>query len=276
MPDIIDRFREAADVRKLGFAEFTTDLITDTADAIVASTIKQIRSFGELVKELAQGLAAFQEKNAGPGAVREFLVLNFPNTAGDDTIVQVDADYNLAQYNDIIAKLGPIDESVLARPEPGSTEMFSEEGVAAIQAATRNLLLERAARAYEQLENLIRVGYARVVFDDGHILTRLKFNVNAVDRDVENRSRTSTTSSTFGGGIRGGLFGPIGAAFGWAQLGFGGRKSNITVESVSSQSFEAITMDANILGEVRVDFKTETFDLEKLRLTSGSNTAEPT
>lgn len=40
--DLIQDFQAAADVRKLGFAEFTTDLISDTADASVATTASAI------------------------------------------------------------------------------------------------------------------------------------------------------------------------------------------------------------------------------------------
>lgn len=268
MADIVDRFRNAADVRKLGFAEFTTDLITDTADALVASTIKQIRSFSDLIKELAQGLQAFQEKNAGPAAVQDYLRLNFPNAEGTDTAIQVDAEYDRALYNEIVSKLGEIDG--LAEPAEGSTESFSDENVTAIRAAARNLLMERASQAYEQLENLVRIGYARVIFDDGHILTRLKFNVNAADTETSTSSKTTRSSGSLGGNLAGGLS-FLGSVFGWAGLGFGGRASKITVESVNTQSTEAITMDARFLGEVRVDFKTETFDLEKLKITDNAD-----
>lgn len=262
--DLVQRFQQAADVRKLGFAEFTTDLITDTADALVASTIKQLKSFSELIKELASGLTAFQEKNAGPQAVNQFLLLQFPNADGTATAIVAEGEYGLALFNAIVDVLGPI--AGLAAPEEDSTETFTEDNVAAIQAAARSLLMDRAEQAFEQLENLVRIGYARVIFSNGHILTRLKFNVTASESEATQSSRRTTSSRSFGGGASGGLFGlPF---LGVARLGLGGRTSKITVESVNTQAFEAINLNANILGEVRVDFRTETFDLEKLKLTA--------
>lgn len=268
--DIIKQFQMAANVQEIGFAEFTTDLITDTADAIVASTIKQIRSFSELVKELATGLTAFQEKNAGPQAVRQYLIVNFPNADGSDTAIRVEAEYGRALYGAIVEKLGPIEG--LVEPEGDTPEMFSEENVAAIEMAARNILMERSEKAFEQLENLVRVGYARVVFDDGHILTRLKFNVHAEASEAEQTSRSRTSRTDLNASLSAGLVGFVGKGFGWANLGFSGRHSRINVESVRTQQFEAVTMNANILGEVRVDFRTETFDIERLRIEANRQT----
>lgn len=255
--DLIKEFQTAADVRKVGFAEFTTDLINDTADAIVGSTIKQIKAFSDLVKELAKGLDQWKAENSGPQAVASYLRTTFPNADGTDTAIKADAAYDKALYDRIVAELGPI--AGLTEPEGEATETFSEENVAAIQNAAATRLQKHAEDSYRTLENLVRIGFARVVFHQGHILTRLKFNVSANTTSNSSHSSTSTTTSSIGGSL--GLRIP-----GFVNLGFGARRSHITVESASSQSFEALSMRADIFGEVQVNFTTESFDLEKMKI----------
>lgn len=253
--DLIQQFQTAADIRKLGFAEFTTDLITDTADAIVGSTIKQIKTFSELVKELAKGLDQWQAEYASPEQVAGYLRTTFPNADGTDTAIRAGESYDKALYDRIAAEFG----SSLGLTEPTEgTEEFTEENVAAIRNAATARLRKDAENSYRTLENLVRIGFARVVFNQGHVLTRIKFNVNAQSAQSSLQTKTATTASSFGGGftLRAGPFG----------LGFGGRRSNITVETADLRSFEAISLRADIFGEVKVDFTTESFDLEKMKI----------
>lgn len=254
--DIIRDFQQAADVSKVGFAQFTTDLLKETADAIVSSTIRQIQTFSDLVKELAEGLEAFKNRHASPAAVDEYLKAQFPNADGTGTAIAEGESYDHNLYQRIVDTLGPIP----GLTDPGEeTAEFTADQVAAIRAAARTKLEREAEATYQVLENLVRVGFARVVFRQGHILTRLKFNVSAREVQSTDSSRTDLTMTQMGGSL----------GLKWKealQLGFSASRTRITVETVNTRSFEALTMDASILGEVRVEFATESFDLEKMRI----------
>lgn len=262
MPDtnIVNLFQTANNVKAVGFADFTTDLITRTADALVSSTVSQVRAFSELVKEVAGGLESFKRRNPITSAkVDQFLISNFPTTDGTDTVIKVDGTYDQTLYDKIIEalpNLAPKENAAPVLPVPGEEGgQFTEEIVSGIRTEVNNLLTQDVELAYENLENLIRIGYARIICQNAHIETGLKFNVSASASASATKNTTSTSASRIGGGINLGIF------------SFGGSRTNLTVETVDTRNYEAINMSSQIIGKVSVDFRTESFDLEKLKLT---------
>ncbi|MGE5674227.1 MAG: hypothetical protein ACM3XM_10095 [Mycobacterium leprae] len=270
MPDtnIVSLFQTANNVKQVGFADFTTDLITRTADALVDSTVSQVRAFSELVKEVAGGLESFKRRNPVTTAqVDRYLIANFPTADGTDTVIKVDGTYDQALYDRIIEalpNLAPKEGSTPVLPVPtGDGDQLDEAMVTGIRLEVRNVLVQDVELAYENLENLIRIGYARIICQNAHIETGLKFNVSANANFTANSNTTSMTTSRVGGGIRLGRF------------SFGACRTNLTVETVDSRNYEAITMSSQIVGKVAVDFRTESFDLEKMKLTQSQTQTQP-
>lgn len=254
--EIVQTFNEGVDVNRIGFGEFTANLIGSTTDAVVAATLKQIESFSDLVKEIAPGMNAFKAKAVTARAVADYMRDAFPNAEGTDTAIREGATYNQALYMSIIERLGEID----GLEDPGEGILaFDSQVVEAIREAVTNELDRNAEDTFNHLKTLLELGYARVVFTNGRIRTRLNFNVTATGTRTSSSSdvtqRTLSRQAGIQGGFRTGLLGILG-------ISGGARTSSVTVSTVQRQATETSTLQmmANIAGEVEVNFATQTFN----------------
>lgn len=218
-------------------------------DAVVGATIRQIKSYAELAQELAQGLEAFKAKCVTQQAVDQYMADAFP-AEGGGSAVAAGKTYDQALYDQITARFGQIDG--LTDPQ-GGTATFDAEQVQAVQTKCQEVLGNAAEASFEHLRTLLQMGYARVVFTNGRIKSKLTFDVQATD----NRSRTSSdlaqsafqASAKMSGGFIGALLGVSGST----------SYSRVQVRTVNASAVEADRIKGEILGEVEVNFATQTF-----------------
>jgi hypothetical protein len=246
VPDAGERALNALSrVNEIGFPEFTAKLVNDTVDAIVGATVKQLKSYAELVAEVAQGLAAFKSKAVTVQTVNQYLAEAYPK--GDGTAIMAGETYDQAMYDDLVARFGPIDG--LVHPEGGEA-VFTADTVSQIRTAVQKTLEQAAELSYDTLKTMVEMGYARVIFTNGRIKTKLTFNVTAVD--TSNRQTSDLAQSAFSASakMKGGIFGKI--------FGISGRTSYsaIRVRTVNEQSAAATVVKGDILGEVEINFAT--------------------
>ena len=99
---------------------------------------------------------------------------------------------------------------------------------------------------------------------NGEIRTKLTFHLDASDDYSKTSNQYSNNSSGWGvgGGLSGSGTGLVGKIFG-ASLGIGlsgGYSSRkLSVNVVNEKSTSATNVNVDILGEVRINFRTETF-----------------
>lgn len=259
MPDAGERALNALSrINDIGFPEFTAKLVNDTVDAVVGATMKQLKSYAELVAEVTQGLAAFKSKAVTAQAVSLYLNEAYPS--GDSTAVVEGGTYDQVMYDDIVSRFGEMRS--LYHPE-GGEGFFSEASVAEIRDAVHKVLEQAAEISYETLRQMVEMGYARVVFTNGRIRTKLTFDVTATD--TSRRQTSDLAYSAFSAGMRGGIFGSF--------FGISGRTSynSIRVRTVNEQSAAATTVKGDILGEVEINFATQTFPQQKVELNPSRN-----
>ncbi|HYG56946.1 MAG TPA: hypothetical protein VD902_02615 [Symbiobacteriaceae bacterium] len=236
-------------VNSIGFPEFTAKLIGDTVDAVVGATVRQLKSYAELVKELEEGVAAFQAKCVTNESVNQYMADAFPGEGGQSAVAAGQT-YDKALYDQLVARFGNMDS--LADPGEG-TGIFTEENVTEIQGKAREVMNQAAESSYDQLRTLVQMGYARVVFTNGRIKSKLTFDVEA--RDTRTRNTTDMAQSAFqasakmGGGIIGSILGVSGST----------SYQHIRVRTMSASSVEADKVKGEILGEVEINFATQTF-----------------
>lgn len=250
MPNAEERALSAlTQVNNIGFPEFTAKLIGDTVDAVVGATVRQLKSYTELVTELEEGLEAFKAKAVTKEALDQYMRDAFP-AEGGETAVAAGKTYDQALYQQIIARCGAVDG--LADPGEGQ-ETFSEGTVAAVQDKCRVTLNKAAEGTYEQLRILVQMGYARVVFTNGHIKSKLTFEVET--RDTRMRTSSDMAQSAFQASAKmgGGILGVISGISGSTSY------RNLRVRTVNTQSLESDRISGEILGEVEVHFATQTF-----------------
>jgi hypothetical protein len=264
----------AKQVQNLGFVEFTTGLINGTFDAIIAATMKQMDAYAKLVADLSKTLAQFQAENVSDAQVNAHLAERYPDGQGG-TVVRGDytfadtpatdtADAKTAnqKYQEVIEAL--IAETATLKPPAKlltraadslnvdaadtSAKKFSGEQVAVVRTAMGAAL---ATSMMEHLRAMAREGMARIVITSGEILSKLTFDVTATDIQTRQEAEYSRMNAgAYIHGRAGFLFGRVSAGAYW---------NTMKVRTVNESSFDSVTMSAEIIGQVRINFKTETF-----------------
>src|SRR4029077_1619507 len=69
-------------VQKVDFPKFVGGLIQNVFQAIVESSIEQMRAYGELIANVAKTVDHFMPDNISAGAGRDWLADRFPDTLG--------------------------------------------------------------------------------------------------------------------------------------------------------------------------------------------------
>jgi hypothetical protein len=252
---------------ELPFPEFTAKLVTSTFDAIIGATIHQMEAYADLIASIAKTIENFEATNITEGDVTRFLIDNYPDAQGGTCVryVEEEADYLFettedfhAIFDDLVdVRLRTIwDEETILRPEDPApnARTFTEEGEQ-LERIRRGLRRFLAQTKLDQLRVMAREGMARVVVSDGSILSKLTFRVATTDQQSFSyseytRESLSVGAAGFFGGFGGGIAGGIVA---------GVRYSTLKVTTTNARSYNKVTMDAQIIGEVRMNFQTQTF-----------------
>jgi hypothetical protein len=268
----------AKQVQNLGFVEFTAGLINGTFDAIVGATVKQMEAYAKLVADLAKTLAQFQSENVSDAQINAHLAQRYPDGQGGTvvrtgfTFTDTAEDTNkgitgktatekaLEVAFALIAETGNLkdpakpltraDFGIPADPIPSTFSLtsFSEAQVKTVRKAIGQSL---ATSMIEHLREMAREGMARIVVTNGKILTKLTFNVTATEQDLTRTSKYHSDSA--GAYVRGSAWA------GWGVVSAGGNWNQLNVNTVNTSSFDALTMSTEIIGQVEINFKTETF-----------------
>ncbi|NEO93088.1 MAG: hypothetical protein F6K56_23835 [Moorea sp. SIO3G5] len=254
----------AKQVQELGFTEFTAGLINSTFDAIIGATIKQMEAYRELVANLAKTLAQFQAENVSDAQITDHLAQHYPDGQGGTvvrpnyTFKTIPADPNTGTQekpaNHLLTEVAQALEAetinltnplILTIQE--NQERFFTDQVQEIRSKIGELL---ATNMIEHLRAIAREGMARIVVTDGEILSKLTFNVTATEEQTtgKNQYQRQQTNPY----IRGR------AVAGWG-VSAGASHNKLTVKPVNESSFDGVTMSKEIIGQVKIRFKTDTF-----------------
>ena len=282
----------AQQVQNLGFVEFTTGLINGTFDAIIGATIKQMEAYAKLVADLAKTLKEFQAENVSYAQIIAHLSDRYPDgdggtsvrtnfifkkteadavnavtaKAGLDNILAVvdalvletqgvgsDKLIDLLGFIDVVrSNASPNDPlqrlRTLPSVSPATSLSFTTNEVTLIHKAMGILL---ASNMMDHLRAMAREGMARIVITEGSIRTKLTFKVETTETDIKQASQYRAKSS--GASVSGYYAGKK-----WGLSG-GAGYSKISTNTVNETNYNNTNMSAEIIGEVNIKFKTETF-----------------
>lgn len=233
--------RARAALEAVDFPSFVAELISGTFQAIVDATAQQVREYARLVSSLAQTVDQFGRENVSPNQVRIGLAERHPA----DLVV-------------VVPRAGERGDPVLKprkKDDAGSPAWLAEYGLegqeltaelaegALLDAGRRGLAEERM----QNLATLVLMGINRIVVQDGQIKARLQFHASAresvkadiVDATVGAQNGIATRDSAAASGVM----------------------TRVSTVSVNAQADVAIK--ANLVGEVAIKFRTETFSLER-------------
>jgi hypothetical protein len=238
-PEVLgERARRALDA--VDFPSFVAGLIQGTFQAIVDATAQQVREYAKLVADLSKTIDEFTRDNVSPNQARDWLAQKYPG------------------------------ELAVALPKPGEAQSprllprdggdaspawltdWNLEGEELTPELTEGPLLEAGRRAVGEermrlLANMVLLGINRIVVDDGQLRARLQFHASAREKlDAEVLGQTGAT-----------------------QLGIAARQtgsaSQVTtlVSTVNVNAQADVSIKADLVGEVSLRFRTQTFDLQR-------------
>ncbi len=259
--DVNESLTLAARVDEVQFPEFTAKLITDTMDAIVASTIRQQEGYAELVERLTKDIAVFEFDEVSSFEVDRWLAETFPDpdaaskeNVSDMTIIRAGLEYTPQETDEegniIVAEDPPI-MNLLANEfdELGLDDLttpLTEDDVNNIKRAVRRKL---AKSRKSVLERLLEIGYARIVITDGKVYSRLVFRTEGSSFREKIQREYERKSWRIGG--RAGIFGSF---FG---IGVGGGIRSLKVKAVNERTTDWASLRVDITGGVEINFHTD-------------------
>jgi len=229
--------RAATALEAIGFPGFVASLLTGTFQAIVDSSAQQVRTYAELVASLTQSLEQFSGENVSEDQAREKLAQQFPKD-----LVLVFPAAGVAGS----PKLLPRPDSEGTSPE--WLKKYGLEGEELNAELTDGVLVTAGRRQVgedrlQTLATMVLMGINRVVVSDGDVRAKLQFHAQAQDLQ-----RVAVEQQGLG------IAGRTVSTDAQAQM-------MVSTLKVNAQADAAIRAD--LMGEVRISFKTETFPLER-------------
>jgi hypothetical protein len=242
------------------FPKFVGGLIQNVFQAIVDASIQQMEAYAELLKAVAQTVDEFAADNISMNNARDWLAQRF---GGDLEITRNEDDgspiLGVRDEDTAEAALGRINQELqLARPVNDLTDADQEARL--VQAAR----MQMARSRQQMLASMTILGINRIVVTDGLINAKVVFNFRASDEAMRGaRASLYDSQSSRNVNVTGGGF-----AMPWGGAATVNRNEQRHVTTVSSSvdedSASSQEMKAKLSGEVRVNFKSDYFPMEKL------------
>ncbi|MBK7535331.1 MAG: hypothetical protein IPI49_08120 [Myxococcales bacterium] len=233
----IRQFTDAgAALDAVDFPGFVTGLINGTFQAIVDATAHQMREYAQLVASLSRTADEFARDNVSDDQVRATLAAKHrelrhvaapPGQPGPTRL----------ELNEEAQGSSP---TWLADYDLADEELSPELLDGPLLDAGRRQVAEERMRS---LATMVLMGVNRVVVSAGDIRAKLQFTASAADRSSAEMATAQVSS---------GIAGRSGATL-----------PQLSVSTVKGNTQSDASIKANLTGEVRITFRTETFPLER-------------
>ncbi|HSC81391.1 MAG TPA: hypothetical protein VLC08_13630 [Chitinolyticbacter sp.] len=242
------------------FPQFVGGLIQNVFQAIVDASIQQMEAYGELLKAVAQTVDQFAADNISMNNARDWLAQRFPE---DLELVPSESGTGMrvavreTEAGEASA-LRPSQELQLAKPVE---DLSDEEQELRLVTAAR---MQMARSRQQMLASMVMLGINRIVVTDGLINAKVVFDFRSSDQAKRDASASLYDSES----SRNKSVSASGVHFGWGAAGSVNTSEQRHVTTVSSSVEEGseskAEMKAKLTGEVRVNFKSDYFPMEKL------------
>ena len=230
---------------ELNFPDFVGSLIHGTWDAMVDSSIRQMDSYADLVSAISKPLAQFRDENVTANQARDWLVAQYP---GDISLVRADSGSTLAPR-------GGADDSG-SGPSPTWLADFGLAGQTLSPEMIEQQLVpmardRMASDRMQTLATLVMLGMNRIVVKDGSITARLRFRAAASDKSSVDYAVGDDPAGTSSSGS-------------WATRGSTSYSAPVTkVATVGVNAQTDSELNAELFGEVKINFASETIPLDR-------------
>jgi hypothetical protein len=285
----------AAQLSKIGFVEFTTDLVKNVYNTIVQASMDQLKAYADLVKDVSKSLSEYLAaagltgagtdnmdseciNNCEKYAVDVLGLKKVVETAGNpsgtppttDTykyeFVGTDVEQAVEKYNAIKDDLKGFDYDKSSSTAGTFEQLITTQPVTSTltisSTLTKNFLkiisLKLAKHTednYKILVTILKLGLQKIIVTKGLIRTKLEFHVDATETSSQATTDIKSKANSFG--LSGGASGGIGTFGG--KIGGGFSSSKLSVSVVNTRSSGAVNLNIDIVGEVSIEFRTDSF-----------------
>lgn len=228
-----------ATLSAIDFPSFVGSLIQGTFQAIVNSSIQQMEAYAEMLKNVASTVDRFMDDNVSDGMARDYLADQYGGLFNRDTSrgqpqLRVRREQGPSELPGFLKDMG--------FDAPADLDDDAVESV--VVPSTRRFLAESRQRT---LATMVLMGINRVVVQDGEITAKLQFHIDASEAMQMRFDQTKTTAGNMSGTA--------------GRSPFGAQAVMVNTASLNAQT--DINVRADLTGQVRVKFMSETFPLER-------------
>ena len=242
-------------VKTVDFPLFVSGLVQGVFKAVVDASIEQMKAYGELLSATAKTVDQFASDHITEGQARDYVANRYPSAVEVDTSGEGGARLKPKGDSDAVdlGKAFNVGDSV---------DLNDEESELKVVNAAK---LEMARSKQQLLATMVLLGINRIVVTDGHINAKVVFDMRADDAAARHATAEMHDEQKSNS--------QVGAAgFGWGG-GFAASAGQSHVATVASAVDDTSTskaeVKANLTGEVRLNFKSETFPLDRMVDTGG-------
>jgi hypothetical protein len=250
----------ATQVEKIGFVDFTTNLVRGVYEVIVEASIDQLKAYADFVNSVAKTLNEYQmeavgktdqeENETADSYIREVLEFEFDESMTESETFSLNPDQQQALKEHFSGITVTINDEEKTIEDVITVNETTNEGTITL-GNLRTFVVEKlkknAEDSYNLMVTLLKIGMQKVVVTNGQIRTKLTFHVDTADMYQKTSTNYDIRSKSWG--VRG-RFGRISGGYG---------KSRLKVSVVNEKSTAATNVTVDVVGEVNIFFRTETF-----------------
>jgi len=266
-------------IRDVDFPKFTTDLVTGVFEALQANQLTQLDSYSDLLSRTSKTLTQYIDENSnevhsddvlallaqplaspislGSGASRkEYASLGEWYSSADSSGALTQVTSKGAKAS-LVSALGV---STSTDPTTGADIIRKKTEIESIKTQSELVQLSReriAAQRHGLLTQMVRMGMQRLVITKGEINTRVTFKLSETELDTKDTKDISYKNTSWGAAAsyKGKLFG------GKLSVSGGIRQTSTKVRTVDETSVDMSSLDIDLFGSVKLEFKTDYFPL---------------
>ena len=261
MPGGNDAIGYASRLGEIGFVDFTTKLVSDTFDSLIAADIRQQQAFIELIQATSKSLSTYindTKDDIGPAEIMQLLSAAAPpadvTADGGPTRVAEGTTLTAADATALNSALEVKGASLANDNKAAAAGALTKAKVDDIKAAAA---VRIAANKYALLTEMVKLGMLRLVVNDGTIETQLNFHSHG--SDYFSKHANSMTRSQFDFRARAATGGLLSA---WVKASASTAYTSVTVSTNSSSSGSHSGVDVKVLGGVKINFSTDYLPLK--------------
>ena len=252
----------AARLDEIGFPEFTTKLVSDVFDSLIAANLRQQAAYIELLQATAKSLKVFindTKDDIGAPEILQFLSAVTP-PADPETADNLS---KIAVGNSLTAgDVSALNDALKTPTDAGVTNDNTVASAGNLTAARVDQIMDAVAirlsvNKYDLLQQMVKQGVLRLVVEDGVIETRLSFRTYGADYFSQTDKTANRKAFAFRAKAKTGGF-----LSGWVKAQASTSYTNVKVRTIDTRSRSVTNTTVNIFGGVKINFRTDYLPLD--------------